>query len=968
MNDGLPSSQIYDVHLDEDGLVWFATAYGLVKFDGYDYETYTKEHGLNDELIYDIFEDSQERFWVSTEMGGVGIFDSDSMRYHPDHSVLDSMLVNYISESPMGEIWFGTNKYGVLRWDGANFTRLDTTNGMPSNTIWDIQFFENNEVWISTSDGLGVYKEGEGIIKTYQKEDGLSERITYQTYKTSDGTIWVPTSNGITKIRDGELSPITEINGDRLGYVYNINQENDGTIWIGTERRGIYWYKPETKEYTHITRKNGLSSNYIYRLIKAIDGTIWVTTDGNGVSIFKDKKFKFFDNTSELKTNTITSLYKDQEGAIWYGSHKGIGRYKDGEYENFYTIPEDIFADDEEIWDIERLPNGNLVLLTYTYWLIEFDGENFFRSDINKSIMSHYPTDILVDDKGEIWMATERGVIKYQKGDVEFIDPSDEYWKSFVTILFQDSRGNLWIGTEGGIAKKEGDEFKYYTEDDGLKGKSVYEIKEDSRGNIWVGTNKGISVIKRNAEVTDGVSIETFETNDVYLPETISLLFDNHGGLWQGTNGGLNYYDVEGWYATGNMDKMHFSLQDYGKGAEFNGGAALVGEEGNLWFGTARKGLMRHEPNEEFKISPQHPPLTFIRQIYANGELVFDQKVSELNTASVDLEYHENNLEIEYGAVNYKDPYRIFYRYKLNGFDEDWNEGFDRREAVYTNLSPGEYTFLVMSKSVTSDWSDVATSIAITIEKPFWLTWWFILLALVATVSLFFLLVDIYLNKVEKKKLKVLVDEQTKDLKTALFEKEVLIKEIHHRVKNNMAVVSGLLDLQSWQMEDGDAKDAIENSKLRIKTMSTIHEKLYQNDNLADINIHDFVYDLIQNISNSLKAANQNIEVKSNLEVDKLDVNKAIPCGLLLNELISNSYEHAFPNNMTGEIFISIKENRNEYHLCVRDNGVGIPRDILSQERTSLGITLIESLTDQIGGTVEFINGEGTIVNITFPK
>lgn len=965
VNDGLPSSQVYDVHLDDDGLVWFATAYGLVKFDGFDFETYGQSHGLRDELIYDIFEDSKKRFWVSTEKGGAGFLEGDSVRYDPAFSALDNMLINYISESEDGKIWFGTDAHGVMIWDGSSFKNLSTENGLPSNQIWDVQFLRNNEAWIATMNGVAVYDDKAGVFKTWKKDDGLSGSTVYQVFEASDKTIWLPTDSGITLIsEEDELSTITEINSTELGYIYNIAEDDEGLIWIGTERRGIYWFDGE--DYTHITKKNGLSSNYIYRLIKANDGTIWVATDGNGVSIFKDKQFRFYDRDSGVKSNSIYSLFKDDEGVIWFGKEGGLGSYKEGVFRS-YNIPEEIF-DEDEIWDIEQLPNGNLLLLTYSYWIIEFDGEKFFRSSINEPLMDYYINDIMVDDDGEIWIGTGQSLIRYNAGDIEILEPSKDYWQSYVNLVYKDSKGNVWIGTEGGAAKFNGKDFLFYTESEGLKGPSVYEIREDSRGNIWIGTNKGLSVLKKFGEEERSEKFEVFESDEIFLPETISLLFDEEGGLWQGTNGGLNYYDVEEWYKTGEMNKMHFALRDYGKGLEFNGAAAKTSNDGKLWFGTASRGLLQYQ----FELPPtsihDRAPSTFIRRVFVNGQKVYDQNTAADDFEKIELEYHQNNIEIEFGAVNYKDPTRILYRYRLAGFEENWNSGYDKREAVYTNLNPGEYSFTVMSKSTTSEWGDMASAIKIDIAQPFWLTGWFIILSLLLIGGAIFFYVQMYIHIVEKRKLKELVDEQTAHLQSALSEKEVLIKEIHHRVKNNMAVVSGLLELQTWQMKEPAAKAALQNSKLRIKTMSTIHERLYQNENFANVDVQNFVEQLVENISLSLKPEQQNIFVKKDIRVQQLDVNKAVPCGLLLNELICNAFEHAFPNNRDGKIFVTFKENNDHYILEVNDNGIGIPEGILGKTRSSLGITLIESLVDQIYGDLMIANGEGTRIKITIPK
>lgn len=183
-----------------------------------------------------------------------------------------------------------------------------------------------------------------------------------------------------------------------------------------------------------------------------------------------------------------------------------------------------------------------------------------------------------------------------------------------------------------------------------------------------------------------------------------------------------------------------------------------------------------------------------------------------------------------------------------------------------------------------------------------------------------------------------------------------------------MAVVSGMLQLQSDRMEEGEAKLAIENSKLRIQSMSSIHEKLYQNEDLAHVNIQDFVNDLVDSISASLKGHNQHIKVEQEIEVKQLDLNKAVPCGLLLNELICNSYEHAFPNNKEGTVRVYFKEYEDYFKLAVGDDGVGIPKHVLQGQRSSLGLTLIHSLTHQIDGKLEIKNGKGTTIEITFPR
>ncbi len=184
-----------------------------------------------------------------------------------------------------------------------------------------------------------------------------------------------------------------------------------------------------------------------------------------------------------------------------------------------------------------------------------------------------------------------------------------------------------------------------------------------------------------------------------------------------------------------------------------------------------------------------------------------------------------------------------------------------------------------------------------------------------------------------------------------------------------MAVVSGLLELQGWKIQNKEAKVALENSKLRIQTMSSIHEKLYQNDNLADIEFRKFAEDLVSKISGSLKGTDKDIEVHMDIAPIELNVNAAIPCGLILNEALCNSYEHGFTNKKKGNIHISFKEHNEDYfELVVTDDGEGIQEEILEGERSSMGITLIYSLAEQVNGKALIYNDSGTTVEVMIGK
>lgn len=208
----------------------------------------------------------------------------------------------------------------------------------------------------------------------------------------------------------------------------------------------------------------------------------------------------------------------------------------------------------------------------------------------------------------------------------------------------------------------------------------------------------------------------------------------------------------------------------------------------------------------------------------------------------------------------------------------------------------------------------------------------------------------------------------TDKLKTSIKEKEILIQEIHHRVKNNMQIISSLLNLQSRYVEDEEATDVLKESQHRVKSMAMIHEKLYQSEDLTHINFVDYIQSLVSNLFYSYDVDNTKIKPRLEIEDINLNMETAVPCGLIISELVSNSLKYAFQNDMGGEIFVSLRSVDDYYELIVRDNGVGLPEDIDFNTLDSLGLLLVNSLTEQLDGEIEINRTDGTEFKIKFKE
>ncbi len=203
----------------------------------------------------------------------------------------------------------------------------------------------------------------------------------------------------------------------------------------------------------------------------------------------------------------------------------------------------------------------------------------------------------------------------------------------------------------------------------------------------------------------------------------------------------------------------------------------------------------------------------------------------------------------------------------------------------------------------------------------------------------------------------------------SLHEKEVMLKEIHHRVKNNMQVISSLLKLQSSYIKDEESLQLFKNSQSRVKTMALVHEKLYRSENLSEIDLKDYIKNLSRHIMATYTTIEQRITIDYDIGDIFLDINSAVPFGLILNELISNAFKYAFPDNRDGKIFIGFNLVDNDrYCFTVKDNGIGLPDDFDISTANTLGMQLVNSLTMQLHGDLEIENKDGTSFSISFEK
>ncbi|MBL4593357.1 MAG: hypothetical protein JKX68_06020 [Flavobacteriales bacterium] len=743
--------------------------------------------------------------------------------------------------------------------------------------------------------------------------------------------------------------------------ITDILLDKEKNVWITTKNTGAYLVN-NNNVITHITKKNGLVTNSLTKLFLDRSGNIWIGTNGGGLIKYGNKAFTYFNKVQGLNSPSIFSITADNEGFLWVStSDEGIYKYKDGVSTQFTTrnglgsntIRSSLFDNKGNLWfatskGLTRYKNGVF--------------RNFTTSD---GLPSNNTRALLLDIDGNLWIGTYGGGIsKYDYTSFQNFTTADGLSHDYIHSLFQDSKGNIWIGTGNGVTKYANNKFLSFANAKGFCNSYIGSITEDKYGKIWFGTD-------RCAVRYDGLDFKAIGVKDGLSSGVIYLMHgDKKGNLWIGTNNGIDRISFDS-YGQISRIKNYKSKQGF-RGIECNSRAIFEDKKNNLWIGTV-KGLIKYNPtNDRTNV---FEPLIHINnlKLYFNDVnwLNYSKKLIKWNNLPADLvlDYDENHLTFEFSAINLTYPEDVQYRFKLTPFDDKWFSSTDQNFATYSNLPPGDYTFDVRARNEDGVWNQEPASYSFKITSPWWKKWWLIL---AFTILIFYIIFKISSFKEKQqrevsKELEEKVKERTMLIESQRDEKEILLKEIHHRVKNNMQVIISLLSIQSGYTKDKAALALFDEAKNRIRSMALIHEKMYQSGDLAHIDFQDYIMALTNDLIDTY-SINCDIFLDIKIEKVKFNIDTLIPLGLLLNEIISNALKYAFNTTDKGKVVISLtlNEKENMYTLLIGDNGSGMEKGILEKEEGSLGMELIKIFVTQLDGDIIRLEDKGTFFEIKF--
>jgi two-component sensor histidine kinase len=438
---------------------------------------------------------------------------------------------------------------------------------------------------------------------------------------------------------------------------------------------------------------------------------------------------------------------------------------------------------------------------------------------------------------------------------------------------------------------------------------------------------------------------------------------DSEKNLWIGSSNGLMRFN------TVTYTTSVFTTNDGLNNNEFNRTSSFKAADGTLYFG-GLDGVNAFNPQQLMAFESKYEPilaLTSLTKFSGKEKKLIDVLVALKQDKKTVLQSDDTLLILAFQLLDFQQRKHL-YAYKIDGIDADWNY-IEENTIRLSGLPYGEFKIHIKAQLANGQWNNHPIVFPITILKPFYQHLWFIITVFVLIAIGMFGFFRYRTRKIikEKQQLELKVAHRTTDLKKALTDRERLLAEIHHRVKNNLHVINGLLQLQKDELLDPVTKAAFSEGQSRIESIALIHQNLYQNEALGNIEFCSFMHDLSSKVAMLYNNPANQVAFTIQREELFLDVDTAVPLGLIVNELLTNSYKHFDAKKKRKTIFIGVTRlAEGQYELIYKDNGSGLPDHIDFETNKTLGLKLIKGLAKQLLGKATYSYDQGSVFTVFF--
>ncbi len=951
---GFISSSVIAIAEDNNHNMWFACDNGLVKFDGVRYYLYDIESGLPSISFQSIlFDKRTNKLWINTAEGFYYI--ENNSCYIPKTNAFDIKEFQgyyHITKDNHGNIWFTSKNKGVLcYYNNLTFSLLNKSSGLPTNSVGDIKFDEKNNIYLACGEnGLFVIKPKEIINYLaigINKHDAGPLSLCIKKDTVFIGTWHV----GLIKITPNDSTLFSL--GDRLTWerIFNIVESKTG-IYYTIFGRGTMHLSGNKKEFYN--ERNGLVNIHAYALLIDSYDNIWISDLERGISrmnenVFRksqhffseiaisnikysaNKKFKWYClghalpvtqetdssyigltvdyDSTDTQLKYINDAVVSNNNELWCATYlSGICNitakkayfYKYSTIENAHNLFSTALASDNKIW-------FNTEMFGLIYY--DFTSKLFYRKYKKNGALSDRCNVLYKQTDGSIISTYDYGMQKIKNTTLYDFCINGLVYKKTINFIYKTQSGKVLVATsKDGLFLLEGETVYSLNMSSGLASNNVISIREDENHKIWLTTSNGIErVIFNNHSVT------------------FDRFFDTNYGLF--------------------MNEMY--------------GCTFKNEQGKTCISTIN-GVFEFEPKNELAKIPN--PIININAVLLNNKL--------LNNLAYTKIVSNDNLQINYNIINWGHENEYTHYWLLVSENNDTTSFVigEHGNITVTDLIANKYKLFIMMKQHHHNYYSIPLLFTIT---PYWYsTWWFRALLLILLVSYFYYL---YLQKRnENKRLTKKVEEQTANLLNEKIEleksnliilkqnsqKDTLIQEVHHRVKNNLQFITAMFEMQINSTNNKSNKVVLGEAFHRVNAITLVHEMLYNKDDLEYVPVKDYLNELVVKLIEVV--FDKKIPTQFNLDIEdvKFDINYCVAIGMITSEIINNAIKHAFIGNLNPTITITLSYNTNEQMITyiIKDNGIGLNKD---HKTTGLGMRLIDIFSRQIDMSYELKNENG---------
>ena len=820
IEEGLSQSQVTSIQQDRNGYIWIATQDGLNRFDGYNFKILKNEpnnsNSLPNNYIHFLLNDAKGNLWFGTNRGIASlnpITGEISKINRNEYPELKGYIFTHLAFDRFGKLWALAEKHGINKINTQS-KRVEIVHEISSTTSFSTLFCDSQfNMWIGTKYGQIFYSSppySDYILIENSELGGLGQ--INQFSEKSKNEILVSSETGPLLVTDKSTLTTLSDEGDlRYKKINCAYVEDESHIWLGSAENGLYLihFDETGKETIHNYYKNpydnsSIVDDNIFSVYEDNNGVIWVGTE-KGVSKFDKYKQGFTtvslnnDPTKGLVDYDAWSFAEDVDHNIYIGTKKDLTIYKKEE-QKFYHLyrPEKAqhyllsihVESPETLWlgfedGLYKLTITDLQTNKYKYEYISFlDTEHSSQVRVYR---------IIEADENRLWIGSRAGLtilnkhtLEYQFYEHNFEETS--IGEGSVKMVYRDLSNKLWVVTSNAglynLVEKADSSFTFkhypiqnYNDENG----QITSILQTEPGYLWLGTyGEGLKKLNlKTNEAQSWTELDGLSNNVVY-----GLLEDDQKCLWMSTNKGLSRFNME------TEDFTTFSVKDGLQSNEFNLNSFMKSSDGNLYFGGIN-GYNIFSPSE-ININPNAPKVIVSSVVLSPKGSKKKQIIAENITSQKDIEldYQQNDISFEFVSTSYSNPSKNKFKYILEGHEEDYTYLEGENRVNYLNIAPGSYELKVYAQSADGVWSAKPTIINLTITPPYWLTWWFRILAILFLTLIGLIIYRRRIDKIRRQKVRLEIEvvkrtrqitEQSKKIQEQAKKAEIQAAKIEHQ-------------------------------------------------------------------------------------------------------------------------------------------------------------------------------------------